>query len=507
MMRLMNHQLNTTNKQVPLWFAVFLFFSSLVFGASLVQAEPSALVKKTFKVPGGEDVYPLVCPAPKKTKILPKALTQKKPSTSSGTVPAGQENIPEMTEEEIQALEQAGLKTPGEDEIRKNQPNAQLISIFHDALKRGIDARGVARIGLWGGSHMAAEFFPVAVRQALQDKYGVAGPGHINLLSGRAGIRLPDATLCKTGTWRDGVAPRMSGSPTATVGLGLFAMTSTAAHSTFELALKNQNNGSRPSKVNLQYLQHPDGGSFELIIDGKEIAVIQTDGPLSLASIEILGDKPISSLKVMVRESLNVTFFGLYADGPKGVLLDNFGIAGASGNYWNTVQLDTLKTLTQVRPYDAVILAYGTNDVTGKTWDPEAYRQKFQQTLTSMRTVFPKAACILIPPGDRVGFVQVKVPAKKKGIGKTKYAIRSRMDFQTYPVRHAEAAEIQRVLGQKNQCLVWNMSLEMRQIGGAYGMLKEDPALMAKDLIHLTPKGYSEMAKRFNQFLDLPKGH
>jgi lysophospholipase L1-like esterase len=483
------------------------FLSSVVlFFVSGVQAEPNTLIKKVFKVSGGEDVYPLNCPSPKKTKILPKALTQKKPSPSSGTVPAGQENIPEMTEEEIHALEQAGLKAPSEDEIRKNQSNAQLLSVFHEALKKGIDSRGVARVGLWGGSHMAAEFFPVGVRQALQDKYGVAGPGHINLLAGRAGIRIPDATLCKTGTWRDGLAPRMSGAPVATVGLGLFAMTSTSAHSTFELALKNQSNGSRPNKLNLQYLQHPDGGSFELIVDGKEIAVIQTDGPLSLASIEISGDKPISTLKVMVRESLNVTFFGLYAEGPKGVVLDNFGIAGASGNYWNTVQLDTLKTLTQVRPYDAVILAYGTNDVTGKTWDPDAYKQKFQQTLTSMRTVFPKAACILIPPGDRVGFVQVKVPSKKK-IGKSKYVIRSRMDFQTYPTRHAEAAEIQRVLGLKNQCLVWNMSLEMRQIGGAYGMLKEDPALMAKDLIHLTPKGYSEMAKRFNQYLDLPKSH
>lgn len=486
---------------------VFCFTScALIFGASFVQAQPNVLIKKVFKVPGGEDVFPLTCPTPKKTKVLPKALTQKKPSTGSTNVPAGQENIPEMTEEEIHALEQAGLKAPTEDEVKRNQPNAQLLNVFHEALRKGIDSRGVARVGLWGGSHMAAEFFPVGIREALQEKYGVAGPGHINLLAGRAGIRLPDATLCKTGTWRDGLAPRMSGSPIATVGLGLFAMTSTAAHSTFELALKNQSNGSRPNKVNLQYLQHPDGGSFELIVDGQEIAVIQTDGPLSLASIEISGDKPISTLKVMVRESLNVTFYGLYADGSKGVVLDNFGIAGASGNYWNTVQLDPLKTLTQTRPYDAVILAYGTNDVTGKTWDPDAYRQKFQQTLTSMRTVFPKAACILIPPGDRVGFVQVKVPTKKK-IGKSKFTIRSRMDFQTYPVRHAEAAEIQRSLGLKNQCLVWNMSLEMRQMGGAYGMLKEDPPLMAKDLIHLTPKGYSEMSRRFNQFLDLPKLH
>jgi lysophospholipase L1-like esterase len=489
------------------WVLKSIFFILCIFPATfVVQAETSVVTNQVFKVPGGQDVYPLKCPVPKKIKILPKALTQKKPTANAkaGPAPAGQEDIPEMTEDEIAALEHSGLKAPTDSEIRKNLPNQPYLAMFHDAIRRGIDSRGVARVGLWGGSHMAAEFFPVELRQALQDRYGIAGPGHLNLLSGRAGIRIPDATLCKTGSWRDGLAPRFSNAPISTTGLGLFAMTATSAHSVVEVALNNQRNGTRPNKLYLQYLRHPDGGSFELIVDGQEIAVIQTDGALGLASIEIVADKPISTLKLMVRESLNVTLMGLFAESPKGVVLDNFGIAGASGNYWNTVNLDALKSFAQTRPYDAVILAYGTNDVTGKTWEPEAYRQKFQQTLTSMRTVFPKAACLLIPPGDRVGFVQVKVPGKKV-MGKTRMVIRSRMDFQTYPNRHAEAAEIQRELGLKNQCLVWNMSLAMRQMGGAYGMLKNEPPLMAKDMIHLTVKGYSEMGKQLNQFLDLAK--
>lgn len=473
------------------------------------SALPDAMVKQVFKVPGGQEAYPLKCPAPKKTKLLPKTLTTKKPATPTtpqGPLPAGYEDLPQMSEDELIELEkQAAQKVPTDDEIRRYLPNPQLLQTFHEAIRRGIESRGVARIGLWGGSHMAAEFFPVEVRQSLQERYGVAGPGHINLLAGRAGIRLPDATICKTGHWRDGLAPRFSGAPISTVGLGLFAMTATNAHASMEMALKNQANGTRPNKLQLHYLQHPDGGSFELIVDGQEVAVIQTDGALSLASVEILSDKPLATLKIVVRESLNVTLMGLYADGQRGVQLDNFGIAGASGNYWNTINLDALKGFVQTRPYDAVILAYGTNDVTGKTWDPDAYRQKFAQTLQSMRTVFPKAACVLIPPGDRVGFVQVKVPTKKKVMGKTRMTIRSRPDFVTYPQRHAEASEIQREVGSKNQCLVWNMSLAMRQLGGAYGMFKAEPPLMAKDLIHLSAKGYAEMAKQFSQFLELPK--
>jgi len=37
--------------------------------------------------------------------------------------------------------------------------------------------------------------------------------------------------------------------------------------------------------------------------------------------------------------------------------------------------------------------------------------------------------------------------------------------------------------------------MEMRKAGGAYALMKQSPPWMARDLIHLTPLGYQEMAK------------
>lgn len=475
---------------------------SLLIQVGFVGAQTEVSVKYSFRVPGGQDLSQLKCAPIKKQKLIAKLHLPKIAKPNSGAIPAGEEGDSAFVDEE--QIDQALLKPPTEEELRRYLPNQSLLRNFHESIRRAIETRNIARVGLWGGSHMAAEFFPAELRAALQDRYGVAGPGHINLLNGRAGIRIPDATLCRQGGWRESLAPRGSGSPNLTTGLGLFVLTATSGRSILELALKEQKNGTRPTKITLHFLRQPDGGSFELIADGQSLAVIQTSGSQGLGVIEIVGDKPLSTLKLVTRESLPVSLLGLYAESAKGVVLDNYGIAGASGNYWNTVNGDTLKLAADQHPYDVVILAYGTNDVTGKEWDPEAYKQKFAQTLASMRKVFPKAACLLIPPGDRVGRAGARVPIKNKK-GKTVLVYKSRLDFKTYPERHAMAAEIQRDLGLKNQCMVWNMSLAMRQMGGAYAMSKMDPPLMAKDLIHLTAKGYVEMASRLVNFLDLAR--
>jgi lysophospholipase L1-like esterase len=47
------------------------------------------------------------------------------------------------------------------------------------------------------------------------------------------------------------------------------------------------------------------------------------------------------------------------------------------------------------------------------------------------------------------------------------------------------------------------MSLEMRKAGGAYELMKRNPPWMARDLIHLTPLGYQEMAKAYAKWLRL----
>ena len=471
-----------------------------------VEATSQAL-HQIFSVAGGKDMEALKCTTPQRRKS-----PERRPTPSQGNnqkqdpVPAGsEEEIIPLSEEEEAAMLKKALAPPSAEELRRNMPKSEWIKKFHATLS-GASHQRVVRVGIWGGSHMAAEFFTADVRQALQDRYGVGGAGHINLLYGRPGLNLPIRAFCRTGEWREELPPRTAGSPKIISGLGLYAMTAHTPHAALEIDVRSTHAKYRAHQLALHFLRQPEGGTFDVIVDGEKLGTLDTQGSHAIGVVEIKAAMPISRIELRMNETKTVTLLGLFAEDHQGAVLDNFGIAGAAGNYWRGVEPELFKAAVSERPYDAVVLAYGTNDVTGKSWNPERYRQDYRQTLITMRATLPQAACVLITPGDRVTrfYVKkiVKVSAgKRKTVNKTQ--VTTHYDLQTFPQRHAQAAAIQRELGDEYQCMVWDMSVVMREMGGAYALLKRSPPWMANDLIHLTPAGYREMARRFVAWLEL----
>ena len=484
--------------------------------AAVISAEtapvetPWTATHPILNVAGGKDMDALKC-----TTFQRRKSPERRPATSQGNqqkqdpAPAGsEEEIIPLTEEEEAAMLKKALAPPSPEELRRNLPKSEWIKKFHATLAAASRQR-IARVGIWGGSHMAAEFFTTEVRQVLQDRYGVGGAGHINLLYGRPGLNLPVSAFCRTGEWREELPPRTVGSPKIISGLGLYAMTASTPHASLEIDLRSTHAKYRAHQVALHFLRQPDGGTFDLIVDGENLGTLDTQGAHSIGVVEIKAAMPLSRIELRVSEAKSVTLLGLFAEDHQGAVLDNFGIAGAAGNYWRGVEPEFFKAATSERPYDAVVLAYGTNDVTGKNWNPERYRQDYRQTLIAMRAALPQAACILITPGDRVTrfyikkIIKVKV-GKRKTVNKTQ--VTTHYDLLTFPERHAQAAVIQRELGDEYQCMVWDMSVVMREMGGAYALMKRSPPWMANDLIHLTPAGYREMARRFVAWLELSSG-
>ena len=481
-----------------------------VNGAATTIPDGSHALQQVFSVIGGKEMETLKCSTPQRRKT-----PERKPTPTvndpqkQNPAPAGsdEEGLP-LSEVEETAMLKKALAPPSPDELRRNLPKSEWIKKLHATLETASRER-VARIGLWGGSHIAAEFFSSEVRQALQERYGAGGAGHINLLYGRPGLNVPVSAFCRSGEWREELPPRTVNSPKIIAGLGLYAMTSMTSNAALEVDLRSIHAKYRAQQVTLHFLHQPEGGSFELIVDGEPLTIIDTQGPQAVGSVDIKSALPMSRIEMRVTESKPVTLLGLFSEDHQGAVLDNFGIAGAAGNYWRSVEPDFFKAALTDRIYDAVILAYGTNDVTGKTWNPERYRQGYRQTLIAMRAAFPQAACILIPPGDRVTRFTVKKIVKvktnkRKTVNKTQ--VTTHFDLQTYPARHAQAAAIQRELSDEYQCMVWDMSLVMREMGGAYGLMKRSPPWMSNDLIHLTPAGYREMARRFISWLELSGG-
>jgi hypothetical protein len=208
-----------------------------VSGEAVPTETPPHAAHQIFNVAGGKDMDALKCTTPQRRKS-----PERRPTPSQGDnrkkdpAPAGsEEEIIPLSEEEEAAMLKKALAPPSSEELRRNLPKSEWIKKFHATLSATSRQR-IARVGIWGGSHMAAEFFTTEFRQALQERYGVGGAGHVNLLYGRPGLNLPVSAFCRTGEWHEELPPRTVNSPKISSGLGLYAMTANSPHAALEIS-------------------------------------------------------------------------------------------------------------------------------------------------------------------------------------------------------------------------------------------------------------------------------
>ncbi len=477
---------------------------SLLISSAFTQAQVET---QRIKVFGNQSVPKISCPVLKKpirkpATTYPTITGRANLNNNNPPLPTTQNQSVILTITEEDEAKLSEIAVPTADELRRNTLNPTTLLNFHERLQQSIKSTGLARVGLWGGSHMAAEFMPSEMRKSLQSKYGNGGPGHINLLFGRPGIRLPVSTLCQEGEWLQHTPPRNNTIDNQEIGLGLYSITSASRNASVEIDFRDQNDSSRTHQVYVYYLSQNQGGYFDVFIDDVHIDSFNTSGSEIIKSLKLVSDLPISKIKIVAKDDRRVSLLGVHAESNQGIILDNYGIPGASGNFWHSIHSDTLKRLAIDRHYDTIMLAYGTNDVVGAAWDSEQYQRKFTETLSAMRKLFPTQSCLIITPGDRASYIQTRRYSKNQRINK-RALTRRMVDSYTYSMRHKRVADIQTAVGSQYQCATWNMSLAMRELGGAYEMTHQKPPLMANDLIHLTIAGYKLMAQKLNTFLGL----
>jgi lysophospholipase L1-like esterase len=179
---------------------------------------------------------------------------------------------------------------------------------------------------------------------------------------------------------------------------------------------------------------------------------------------------------------------------------------------WQQLDPDYFSGYFKDRSYDLVMLEYGTNEGNAAPFDAAGYAKTLEQSLKNMRLVFPQSECLLIAPGDR-GILVPRVRKVKKA-GKVKpsqaqktqqgHTVRARarvsyeytaVDLLRFSAIHEKIFTIQKELGARYACKTWSMQTAMGGQGSAYAWQLANPALMSKDLIHFTIKGYQRLAQ------------
>jgi lysophospholipase L1-like esterase len=360
-----------------------------------------------------------------------------------------------------------GLFVPIEPEEASERPLQRFYEAL-DRLGRGEDDDGKVRVLVYGGSHTDADVYPHYLRTYLQQRFGDGGHGFVHIAKPWRWYGHLDYVVDGLAHWKTEHAQRRSGRMDGLYGL---MGASLSARSKKAFGRVTPASGVVGGRYELYFLRQPRGGSFQLLADGKVVGKIKTRA-------DVLGpgyhafELPEGEHEIEVRLTGDgeVRMFGMTVEreGP-GVVIDTLGIGGTRAANILTWDEAIWGDHVRRRDPDLITLFYGTNEANG-TASLEGYESDLREVIARFATLAPRAACLLIGPGD---FPEAAP------------------DGSWLPrPRVTEIIETQRRVAADTGCGFWDTRAFM---GGEMSMTRwatSEPAMAKADHIHFTRRGY-----------------
>lgn len=356
------------------------------------------------------------------------------------------------------------------------QPGAaDALASFHAALQRAAAGEGKARILFYGASHVASDLFTGRIRQALQARFGDAGPGFVMPAKPWPYYRHALVEHVESRGWK---APRVRARQPieGRFGLAGVALESSDRYAIAKLHTRaDGSSGGNSSQLELMYLKQPDGGSLRIVVDGQIVSTLSTAGrEAEPAYFQLTTTDGPHDVELHTFADGPVTVFGLTLerDHP-GVVLDTVGIPGARARYHLLWDDALYREHVAHRTPDLVVLAYGTNEAGDKDVPIADYEHELRDVVGRLRATAPNASCLLIGPSDR--------PEK---LSDGTYVPRTRVP---------EIVEAQRRTARDLGCGFFDLVAFM---GGPMSMVRwaaASPPFGAPDHVHYTRRGYEAL--------------
>ncbi|MBS1151230.1 MAG: hypothetical protein H6Q89_2928, partial [Myxococcaceae bacterium] len=340
-----------------------------------------------------------------------------------------------------------------------------------------LETKGAGRVGIvqLGASHTAAHYFTDQVRRLLSDRFGYAGRGFI--AAGKPSDRLEAAGVNRSlfGTWRitDALAVKTSGLTWGLTGIRAEA----SAGASLEVSFDEPGAGPEDfSRVQVYYLDAPDGGTPEVRVDGKAIA-IPTPSPQMASAVRVLelgvpGHKHLVSVANPGPGPLTV--FGVSHELIRpGIVYDALGLPGSTVTTLASYAQQPLAQQLEARQADLFVLFYGTNESSLSPAGIAEMKRSYPGVIATLRLSSPGAACLFLGPTDRM--------TKKGGKGGWR---------EVESINEVQAAL--RQIAAASGCAFWSTRDVM---GGKDSMLQwRKQKLANKDHVHLNAEGYQKLA-------------
>jgi lysophospholipase L1-like esterase len=378
----------------------------------------------------------------------------------------------------------AGLRgqaqsTAAGDAAIERESQVGVLSRWHQAFEQLAAGRreGSLRVLWFGDSHIAADYFPNAVRKRLAARTSIGGPGYISL--GVPGYRHGLAKVWSEGNLELSPHPpaRRSREDDGVFGIGGTRVT--LRDPTAYLTAKANLTTPVPMKFELTYRLPADSDALRVIASGQRFELTSTTSlPLSSGlrqqRFEARSDTTIEIRALRGRPQV----FGIVMETEQpGLVIDTLGINGARFGTLLAWDEQALAPLVEQRQPRLVIIAYGTNEV----FDPEPvarHAKRLDEVVQRLRRCAVDADCVVVGPTDA---------------GKGGEATRSR-------AAAVDAAE--RATAERLGCAYFSPFELMVSEGGYEAWARQEPSLALSDGIHLSARGYARLGEALSGLLE-----
>jgi lysophospholipase L1-like esterase len=352
------------------------------------------------------------------------------------------------------------------------------MSRFYDALMR-VERKtpgAVVRVLHYGDSPTTGDLVTSDIRSLLQKSFGDAGHGFVLISKPWAWYGHHGIELRGSGWQIEPASQKRAGDGIHGLG-GVNFIGRAGARATISLPDRMH------ARMELHYLEQPDGGSFAISTKDGELDAVTTAGPDCVPRYEVLELPPGTNEVTLNVTNGRVRVFGwAFEKNATGVVYSSLGLNGAG--------IQTLLRYFEVKQWsdelrhaapDLVVLNYGTNECDFSTYVEKLYEDELRKVIKRVREAVPEASLMLMSPMDRG-------ERDRTGAITTKPAL-------------PRVVEIQRKVAGDMGCAFFN-TYEM--MGGAGTMGKwynSQPRLVTADFTHPMPAGASIVGQLFEEAL------
>jgi lysophospholipase L1-like esterase len=393
---------------------------------------------------------------------------------------------PEAPEQKPEATAQAGVFPPyagHPDDAEKvgtpiENPEA-LAHYFGQLTLTDLKLPGaIARAGQWGDSVLGGDGLTFALRKRLQQRFGDAGHGFHALSRYSIGYMHRGVRFQDRGGWRSCEIIFHCRQPEDRYGYAGVHSGSNGGASSFWQTAKEAP-GDRVSRFELWYAKSPDGGRFQVDIDGKTAKVIETRAPRLADAIEVfeVPDGP-HSFEVRAAGGGASRGYGvvLERDVP-GVVWDELSLIGSFTQRLDYQDAEHLAWQLEQRDVDLMVFMFGGNDVQREQGDLKndmaPYEREYTRVIRKFKAGRPAASCMIMSLIDHATRVE--------GVVRTRSIV-------------PRLVASQRNVALKEGCAFFDTFTAMGGMNAFARWLRARPQLGAPDLNHPTYAGQGVIA-------------